>query len=130
MFKFKEIITKEIILYLVFGVLTTLVNIFSYFVLVKIFLFNYLIGNIIAWLISVIFAYITNRKWVFDSENINIPLEFSLFLGGRLFSGILDSGLMYLAIDLLSLNDMFSKVMINIIVVIINYLFSKIIVFK
>ncbi|MDR0913150.1 MAG: GtrA family protein [Methanobrevibacter sp.] len=125
-----NLLNQEIILYLIFGVLTTGVNILTYFFLAKIIGLNYLISNILAWFVSVVFAYITNRKWVFKSIKKNIIKEFSLFVGGRLFSGIIDSVLMVLFIDIFLFNDLISKIIINIIVIIINYIFSKIIVFK
>ena len=121
---------KELCLYIIFGALTTLVNIVSYLIFAKVFLVNYLISNIIAWILSVLFAYITNRIWVFESKNTNIINEISLFFGGRLFSGVVDTGLMYLFIDILTINDTFSKIVIQIIVVVLNYVFSKLIVFK
>ena len=123
-------ISKELILYIIFGILTTLVNILVYLLFAKIFGVNYLISNIIAWFLSVLFAYITNRLWVFESTSSKILKEISLFFGGRLFSGVLDTGFMYLFIDILLLNDFISKIIIQVIVIIINYVFSKIIVFK
>ena len=121
---------KELFLYIVFGILTTLVNIITYLFFTRIFGINYLISNIIAWIISVLFAYFTNRIWVFESSNTNIIKEISLFFGGRLFSGIVDVGFMYVFIEILSLNDFISKIIIQILVIILNYLFSKLIVFK
>ena len=121
---------KELFLYIVFGILTTLVNIITYLFFTRIFGINYLISNIIAWIISVLFAYFTNRIWVFESSNTNIIKEISLFFGGRLFSGIVDVGFMYVFIEILSINDFISKIIIQILVIILNYLFSKLIVFK
>ncbi len=130
--QYKEIIVqyKELVLYLIFGILTTAVNILTYLFFTRIFNINYLISNILAWLISVLFAYITNRVWVFKSNKSNILLEFSLFIGGRIFSGVLDSVLLYSFVSLAMWNDFISKIIIGIIVVIINYIFNKIIVFK
>lgn len=76
---------KELILYIIFGVLTTLVNILVYYFFTKIILVNYIISNILAWVFSVFFAYVTNRIWVFESKNDNIIKECFLFFGGRLF---------------------------------------------
>lgn len=121
---------KELILYIIFGVLTTLVNIIVYFFFAKIVLINYLISNILAWFFSVLFAYVTNRIWVFESRNDNIFKECILFFGGRLFSGVVDTGLMYLFIDILSIGDFISKIVIQVIVVILNYVISKLVVFK
>ena len=121
---------KHLTLYIIFGVLTTLVNISVYLFLTKICGVNYLISNIIAWVLSVLFAYITNRRWVFESESHNILKEMSLFFSGRLFSGIVDTLLMFLFIDILFIDDFISKIIIQVIVIVLNYLFSKVIVFK
>lgn len=123
-------IKKEMLLYVVFGILTTIVNILSYLLFKECFCINYLISNIIAWFLSVLFAYITNRIWVFESKNNNILKEISLFFGGRIFSGVLDTGLMYVFIELLAVSDLISKIVVQITVVIINYVLSKWIIFK
>ena len=120
---------NEIILYLIFGILTTIVNIISYLFITDILNIHYLISNIIAWFLSVLFAYITNRIWVFKSKNENILKEFGLFISGRIFSGVLDTTLMYLFIGIFFWNDLISKIIINIIVVIVKYVISNLIVF-
>ena len=76
-------LTKELIAYVFFGVLTTIVNFITYFLFEGVFGINYLISNIIAWFVSVLFAYITNRIWVFESKDDNIIKEILLFYGGR-----------------------------------------------
>lgn len=121
---------KELILYVVFGVLTTVVNIIVYVVFAKFLNIDYIISNIIAWFLSVLFAYITNRIWVFESKSSNILKEISLFFGGRLFSGVVDTSLLYLMVDILLVGDFVSKVVTQIIVVILNYVISKVVVFK
>ena len=121
---------RELLFYVIFGVLTTLVNIAVYLLFTKVFGVNYLISNIIAWISSVLLAYFTNRIWVFESKSSNIIREISLFFGGRLFSGVVDTALMYLFIDILLVGDFISKIIIQVIVVILNYLISKLIVFK
>ena len=121
---------KELILYVVFGVLTTVVNIIAYVVFAKFLNVDYIISNIIAWFLSVLFAYITNRIWVFESKSDNILREISLFFGGRLFSGVVDTSLLYLMVDILLIGDFVSKVVTQIIVVVLNYVISKLVVFK
>lgn len=121
---------RELLFYVIFGVLTTLVNIAVYLLFTKVFGVNYLISNIVAWVLSVLLAYFTNRIWVFESKSSNIIREISLFFGGRLFSGVVDTALMYLFIDILLVGDFISKIIIQVIVVILNYLISKLIVFK
>lgn len=121
---------KELVLYVVFGVLTTIVNIVVYFLFARVLNVNYLFSNVLAWFFSVLFAYVTNRIWVFESRNSNVLKECALFFGGRLFSGAVDTGLMYLFIDILTIGDVISKIVIQVIVVVLNYVISKLVVFK
>lgn len=124
---------KEIILYCIFGALTTIVNIITYYTFSHVFDINYMISNIIAWIISVLFAYVTNKIYVFKSYNIKLRYlikEFSTFVSCRLLSGILDIGIMYIFVDVLNLNDFVIKIVANIIVIIINYILSKFMIFK
>lgn len=117
-------------MYFIFGVLTTVVNFVVYLLFARFLNVNYLISNVLAWFFSVLFAYVTNRIWVFESKSSNILKEMSLFFGGRIFSGVVDTALMYLLIDILAVGDVISKIIIQVIVVILNYVISKIIVFK
>jgi putative flippase GtrA len=121
---------RELVLYVFFGALTFLVNIVTYFIFEDLMGINYLISNILAWFFSVLFAYVTNRIWVFESKSPDILKEMSLFFGGRIFSGAVDTGLMYLFIDVLMISDLVSKIVVQVIVIILNYVFSKLIVFK
>lgn len=121
---------KELFLYVVFGTLTFFVNIITYFFFESFLGINYLISNVLAWFLSVLFAYITNRIWVFESKSPDILKEMSLFFGGRIFSGAVDTALMYLFIDVLTIGNTISKIVVQVIVVILNYIFSKLIVFK
>ena len=121
---------RELVLYVFFGALTFLVNIVTYFIFKDLMGINYLISNILAWFFSVLFAYVTNRIWVFESKSPDILKEMSLFFGGRIFSGAVDTGLMYLFIDVLMISDLISKIVVQVIVIILNYIFSKLIVFK
>ena len=122
-------IEKELFWYVVFGVLTTLVNIGVYFVLTRLGI-NYLLSNILAWFFSVLFAYVTNRRWVFESKSPNVLKECVLFFSGRIFSGVIDTGLMWLFIDVLAIGDVISKTVIQVIVVVLNYVISKWVVFN
>ncbi len=124
---------KTVILYLAFGGLTTLVNIMAYFSLTKLGGIPYLAGNVVAWIVSVQFAYVTNRVFVFASKGqglIFILKEGATFIGCRLFSGLVDTTTMYVMIDLLHYNDLLVKVIANVIVIILNYGLSKRIVFQ
>ncbi len=121
---------RELVLYVVFGAFTFFVNLISYFFFANLLGINYLVSNGIAWFLSVLFAYVTNRIWVFESKSPNILKEMSLFFGGRIFSGIVDMFLMYAFIDLLMFDGSISKIVVQIIVIVLNYIFSKLIVFK
>ena len=121
---------RELVLYVVFGAFTFFVNIAVYFLFEDVLGVNYLISNIVAWFFSVLFVYITNRIWVFESKSPDILKEMSLFFGGRIFSGVVDTALMYLFIDVMMIGDTISKIVVQIIVIVLNYIFSKLIVFK
>lgn len=121
---------KEVVNYLVFGVLTTVVNIVVYFVFADMLHFHYLISNCVAWLLSVLFAYVTNRKYVFESKSESIVEEMIKFFVSRLATGGLDMALMWLLVSVLSVNGVASKVLVNVVVVVSNYVLSKIVVFK
>lgn len=124
---------KEVILYLVFGVLTTAVNIVVYYIFNDMLGIHYLAANAVAWVLSVLFAYITNRIWVFESRNTAfsaVAKEIMLFTGCRLFSGVVDMGVMFVGVDVLLCNSMIMKVISNVIVVVMNYVFSKLLIFK
>ena len=121
---------KELISYLIFGVLTTVVNIVVYYVFNTWLQVNYLVSNAIAWITSVLFAYITNRKYVFESENTSMFNELVKFIGARLSTGIMDMIFMWLLVDVLSMNSMISKIVVNVLVIVLNYVLSKVFVFK
>lgn len=124
---------REVILYLIFGVLTTLVNLISYFLLTDVARVNYLFSNVLAWVLSVLFAYGTNRVWVFQSQakgTAAIVKEMVSFFGARLFSGGLDMGIMFVCVSLIGLPDGVIKILSNILVIVLNYLFSKLWIFK
>ena len=121
---------KEIIMYLVFGVLTTVVNIVVYYIFSNLLHMNYLFSNAMAGFLSVLFAYVTNRKYVFDSKNNQIIKEAISFFGSRLATGIMDMMLMWFLVNFNIVNDVVAKVVVNVIVVILNYILSKLVVFK
>ena len=129
----KRLINKEIILYVIFGVLTTIVNLIAYYLFSNIININYLISNAIAWIISVVFAYITNKFFVFNSSYINkdvIIEEFIKFMNCRLISGLSEVVLLFLFVDLLLMNDIVAKLIIGVLVALINFIFSKVFIFK
>ncbi|HBG4188296.1 GtrA family protein [Clostridioides difficile] len=124
---------KETILYLFFGAFTTLVNIVSYLFFTRVILFNFIVANALAWILAVLFAYVTNKFFVFESKRIEIRFvfkEFLSFVSFRLLSGVVEMLIMYVMIDLLFVNDIIVKAFTNIVVIVLNYFFSKMIIFK
>lgn len=121
---------KEIIMYLIFGVLTTVVNIAVYYIMANSLQIHYLISNIVAWFLSVLFAYVTNRKYVFESKSNEIIKEMVSFFGARLATGAMDMVLMWLFVGLHILPAFVAKVITNVIVIVANYILSKLVVFK
>ncbi len=126
---------SEIINYLIIGVLTTLVSLIVYYGLVFTILspqnaIQLQIANILSWTISVAFAYITNRIFVFKSKNKNYMKEISSFVGARVLTLLMDMFLMFLLVTILGWNDKLAKLIAQVIVIISNYIFSKLFVFK
>lgn len=129
----KELYKKHehVISYLFFGVLTTVVNIVT-FKLLTVAGVYYLISNGIAWIVSVLFAYVTNKKYVFKSETKDNETlkEMGRFFFARITSLVVDMAMMFAMVSVLFINEDISKIVTNIVIVIINYVLSKIIVFK
>ena len=138
---------KELITYVIFGVLTTLVNFFAFWLFTKILGEElYLINNAIAWVVGVIFAYITNKLFVFESKSWDLKVvtkEITGFLGARIFSFLVEEGGMFLFITVLGLGkksltilnltitgQFIVKILLAVIVVVMNYVFSKFFIFK
>lgn len=124
---------KEIFWYGVFGVITTVVNICLFWLLSDIAGIFYLTANILAWIGAVAVAFVTNKYWVFDSKSwekeIWIP-ECIQFICARLITGVLDIFLMYLMVSRFGILKMIAKVLVTILVIIFNYVISKIWIFK
>ncbi len=123
---------KEVLWYGFFGVLTTLINIISFYLLDKTGM-NIYINNFIAWFLSVLFAFITNKLFVFNSKSLDkkvIMKEILSFFFFRILSLGIDMAGMYICISIMNLGKMISKVLMNIIVIVANYIFSKIFIFK
>lgn len=122
---------KEVINYLIFGFLTFAVSMITYYL--SRLLFDYVVSNIISWVLAVLFAYITNKLFVFESKTNNLKElinEFVKFIGGRIFTLILETLILYLMVDLMHINDMVVKLIAQVIVIITNYILSKLIIFK
>lgn len=124
---------KSFIMYAVFGVLTTVVNMASYYLCFNIAHIPNVPSTVIAWVLAVLFAFITNKLWVFDSPSFDAKTlghEIPTFFGARIATGVLDVLIMYLAVDLAHMNPTFWKLISNILVIIINYIASKLVIFR
>jgi len=125
--------SKEVVSYLIFGILTTLINIISYGLIAKVLEIDYKLATSIAWFLSVIFAFVTNKLYVFNSKSFQmkaVTKEFFSFIFFRLLSYFIDLLIMIIMVEWSKLDDLFAKVIANIIVVIINYFASKLFIFK
>lgn len=120
----------EVINYLFIGGCTTIISILSYALFAKVCYLDLVVSNVLSWIVSVLFAYFTNRIIVFNSKNKNYINEFISFTGSRVITLILDTLLMILFVKSLNMNDMIAKVIVQIVVIIGNYLISKLFVFK
>lgn len=124
--------SSEIILYLIMGILTTVVNIATFFILVQIHM-DYKLATTIAWAVSVLFAYVTNKIYVFKSKTKTrnaLIKELFAFFWFRLLSYFIDIGSMILMVSTMNTNETLAKLIANIIVVVANYGFSKWFIFK
>lgn len=124
---------KEILKYLFFGGLTTLVNIVIFFYLDSILNINYLWANFVSILISILFAYITNKLFVFESITVNVfdlMIEFFSFISFRFLSGVIDMLTMWGLVEGLLLEPFIAKISTQVIIVLLNYIFSKYFIFK
>ena len=126
---------KEIVNYVIVGGMTTIVSLGSYYMCVITFLnpknaMQLQIANIISWICAVAFAYITNRKYVFESKNENKVQEVIKFVGARISTLFIDIICMAIFVSLLKINDKFAKLLVQFIVFALNYIFSKLYVFN
>lgn len=124
---------KEILLYLFFGGLTFVVSVGSYAFFNAVIGLNVLVANVISWILAVLFAYLTNRTWVFKDKAYSaagIVKEMLLFFGGRLATLAVEEAILYVFITRLQFNSIAVKVIAQIIVVLLNYVISKLVVFR
>ena len=135
--KIKELYTKhkEIINYLIIGGLTFIVSMLSYYLCVVTFLdplnpIQLQIEYVIAWILEVTYIYFTNRKYVFESKNKNIIGEMTGFFASRFATLFMEMLVMFLTVTVWGMNDKIAKLIAQIIVIVGNYLFSKLFVFK
>ena len=126
---------SEIINYLIFGFLTTIISLIVYYCLTFTIInpkdaIMLQVANILSWIAGVTFAYITNRKYVFNSKNTNIKKELVSFVSARIVTLILDMLIMGVFVTLLGFNDKIVKIISQVVVIVSNYVFSKLFVFK
>ena len=123
---------KQIILYIIVGLATTIVNVVSYIFLSSRGL-TVVNSNILSWLISVLFSYIANKIWVFKNDKkgfIHIFKELLIFVVSRITTGVLDTTIMKVYVDIFMYDERIVKIISNIIVIVLNYILSKVIIFK
>lgn len=135
--KIKELYLKykEIINYLIVGGLTTVVSLIVYYASVFTFLnpdkpVQLQIANVLSWIAGVTFAYFTNRKYVFESKNENKLQEATKFVSSRITTLLLDMLVMWLGVTILGFNDKIIKIISQILVIVGNYVLSKLFVFR
>jgi len=124
---------EEIINYLIVGGFTTIVSLGSFALLIRVLNINYLFANIVSWILAVLFAYFTNKIFVFKSKRdkfIDNLKEMGSFFSSRIFTLIIDYALMILFIELFKIDEVISKLIVQIFILILNYVLSKIVVFK
>ncbi len=119
----------EKISYIFFGIITTFINITIFFLCLKILNLNYMLSNLLAFIISVFFSFISNRIWVFKSVGSCIN-QFIKFFLMRVFSGVIDMILILIFLEYLNQDELFSKILVNLTIILINYIFSKYLIFN
>ena len=124
---------KGIISYLFFGVCTTLINMIIYQLCYQSLQISNIVSTIIAWILAVLFAFVTNKMFVFESKSWVMKVlrhELLSFFGCRLLTGILDVVVMFIAVDIFAWNALLWKLLSNILVIVLNYIASKFLIFK
>ena len=126
---------RELIFYVIVGVATTAVSLGVYYGLVFTLLdpnvgWQLQVANVVSWIASVTFAYFTNRKYVFLSKNPNMIAEAASFYASRLGTLVLDMGIMFVTVTALHWNDKIMKLVVQVIVLVANYVISKFLVFR
>ena len=124
---------RDIVSYLFWGVMTTLVNYVAYFVCRLCFGIDYIASNVAAWAVAVAFGFVVNKIYVFRSLDWSAKVAFRecwQFVVARLFSGVLETAMLKVFVDWLGMNDAIVKIFSNIVVVIVNYVLSKLVIFR
>ena len=125
---------KEVLLYLFFGVLTTVVSIGYTYALFNVAMgINELIANVISWVLAVLFAFFTNRIWVFAAPTKTVEefmKQLVSFAGGRVLTLVIEEIILLVFITMLHFNSMLIKFIAQVVVIILNYVISKLLVFR
>lgn len=124
---------KALISYGFFGVLTTAVNMVTYWLCYDVLCLPNVPSNVLAWVAAVAFAFVTNKVFVFESKHNSLKgvlKEAVLFVGARVGTGFLDTLIMFIGVDLLKGSPLVFKILSNVLVVILNFVLSKLIIFK
>lgn len=137
----KKLFSREILLYLIFGVLTTVVNFVCFYLLFALFgktgmfseKISVHIANVIAWIVSVVFAFFVNKLFVFESKSMKVGIFFKeilMFVCARLVSlGVEEAGLFFLN-NIIGMNAIMVKIIMAVVIVVLNYIFSKLLIFR
>lgn len=126
---------REIINYLIVGVLTTVVSLTVYYACVLTFLdpqiaLQLQAANVISWVVAVTFAYVTNRRFVFESKSSNVAKEMLSFYAARVLTLLMDMACMFILVTCMGINDKIAKLFAQVLVTVGNYILSKFFVFK
>ena len=124
---------RSILIYIIFGVLTTAVNYLVYIPCLNLLGMSASVSNVIAWCVAVLFAFLTNKPFVFESKDWSaktVVPEFTKFVGTRVASGLMETVILMVAVDMLGWNGVIWKLVTNVIVVILNYIGSQLLVFR
>lgn len=124
---------RELINYAFWGVFATIANVVTYYLCFDLLHISNMLSTLIAWAVSVLVAFVTNKIWVFNSRHTTWQKclrEFFSFTGFRLISELFDLGIMIWAVDMMHMNAVFWKILANGIVIALNYFFSKFIIFR
>ncbi len=124
---------RDILIYLVFGVLTTAVNYLVYLPCYNVLKLSGSLSNVLAWIGAVAFAFVTNKPFVFHSHDWSLKVlwpELTKFVGCRLGSGLLETGIIFVTVDCLHWNGNVMKLLVSVLTVVLNYVASKLVVFR
>ena len=133
--KIKELFLKykEVISYIFFGVLTTAVDFVSYWFFTRMLHLDESLSNVLSQVVAILFAYVTNKLFVFEDKTNSLKMlivQFAKFVSFRLVTLVLNTALFFLMHDICKINDIVTKASVSVIVIILNYVFSKLFVFK